>query len=85
MVKNLPVNAGDGHERQRFDPWVGKISWSRKGQPTPVFLLGKSHGQRSLAGCSTGGHKESDKTEHTDAWVFIDHAMHGLSSCGLGA
>ena len=30
-------------------PWVGKIPWRRKRQPTPVFLPGKSHGQRSLA------------------------------------
>ena len=33
-------------------------SWRRKGQPTPVFLLGKSHGQRSLAAYSWWGHKE---------------------------
>ena len=85
VVKSLPVNAEDGHERQRFDPWVGKISWSRKWQPTPVFLLGKSYGQRCLAGLSARGLKESDKTEHSDAWVFIDHAVHGLSSCGLGS
>ena len=39
-------------KRYRFDPWVGKIPWSRKWQPTPVFLLGKLHGQRSLAGYS---------------------------------
>ena len=37
--------------------------WIRKWQPTLVFFLGKSHGQRSLAGCSTGGHKELDTTE----------------------
>ena len=30
------------------DPWVGKIPWRRTWQPTPVFLPGKSHGQRSL-------------------------------------
>ena len=34
-------------------------------QPTPVFLPGKFHGQRSLVGCSPQGHKESDTTEHT--------------------
>ena len=34
------------------NPWVGKIPWRRKWQPTPVFLPGKSHGQRSLEGCS---------------------------------
>ena len=36
--------------RPRFDPWVGKIPWKRKWQSTPVFLPGKSHGQRSLSG-----------------------------------
>ena len=36
-----------------FNPWVGKILWSRKWQPTPVFLPGKSHGQRSLVSCSS--------------------------------
>ena len=50
VVKNLPINAGD--VRHRFDPWVGKIPWRRAWQPTPVFLPGESHGQRSLAGCS---------------------------------
>ena len=38
-------------KRHRFDPWVGKIPWSRKWQPTPVVLPGEPHGQRSLAGC----------------------------------
>ena len=38
-----------------FSPWVGKISWRRKWQPTPVFLPGKSHGQRSLVGYSPWG------------------------------
>ena len=38
--------------RCRFDSWVGKIPWRRKWQPTPVFLPGDSHGQRSLAGYS---------------------------------
>ena len=36
--------------RHRFDPWVRKIPWRRAWQPTPVFLPGESHGQRSLAG-----------------------------------
>ena len=35
-----------------FDPWVGKIPWKRKWQPTLVFLLGKSHGERNLVGYS---------------------------------
>ena len=40
------------HSRCGFDPWVREIPWSRKWQPTPVFLLGKFHGQRSLVGYS---------------------------------
>ena len=40
-----------------------QVFWRRKWQPTPVFLLGESHGQRSLVGYSPQGHKESDTTE----------------------
>ena len=39
-------------QRCRFGPWVGKIPWKRKWQPTPAFFPGKPHGQRSLASCS---------------------------------
>ena len=46
-----------------FDPFVRKIPWRRQWQPTPVFLPGKSHGQRSLAGYSPWGQKESDTTD----------------------
>ena len=49
--------------RPRFDPWVGKILWRRKWQPTPVLLPGKSYGQRSLVCYSLWGRKESDTTE----------------------
>ena len=54
VVRNLPA---------RFDPWVRKIPQRRKWLPTPVFLLGKSHGQRSLTGYSPWDPKESDMTE----------------------
>ena len=40
------------YRRHRFDSWVRQIAWRRAWQPTPVFLPGESHGQRSLAGCS---------------------------------
>ena len=71
--------------RPRFDPWVRKIPWRRKWQPTPVFLPGESHGQRILAGYSPWGQKESDTTEqlstractHTRArtlqWLLLIH------------
>ena len=49
--------------RPGFDSWVGKIPWRRKWQPTPVFLPGESHGQRSLAGYSIWGHTESGMIE----------------------
>ena len=48
LVKNLPAIAGD--VRDEFYPWVVKIPWRRAQQPTPVFLAGESHGQRSLVG-----------------------------------
>ena len=57
VVKNPPANAGDTClilELGRFPPW------RRKWQPTPVFLPGESHGQRSLVGYSPWGRKESD-------------------------
>ena len=50
--------------RYQLDPWVGKIPWRRKWQPTLVSLPGESHGQRSLAGYSPWCHKELDKSEY---------------------
>jgi len=41
------------YKRRRFNSWVGKIPWRRKWQPTPEFLPGESHGQRSLASDSS--------------------------------
>ena len=51
------------HRRCEFNPWVEKIPWRKAWQPTPVFLPGHFHGQKSLAGYSLKGHKESDVTE----------------------
>ena len=44
-------------QRPKFDPWVRKILWKRERQPTPVFLPGGFHGQRSLVGNSPWGFK----------------------------
>ena len=49
--------------RAWFDPWVGKILWRRKWQPTPVLLPGKSHRWRSMVGYSPWSRKESDTTK----------------------
>ena len=74
VVKNLPAR------RHGFDPWVVKMPWRRKWQPTPVFLPGKCHGQRSLADYSPRGRKELDTTER------LSHHHHLMASdLGLSA
>ena len=60
VIKNPPANAGD--------PWVGKIPWRRKWQPTPVFLPRKYHGQRSLVGYSPWGRKRVRHELKTKQW-----------------
>ena len=57
------------HRRHGFDPWVGKIPWRRKKQPTQVFLPGESHGQRSLVAII---HRvaESDTTVNTCIYLL---------------
>ena len=60
--------------RCRFNPWVRKIPRRREWQPTPVFLPGEFHGQRSLVGYSSLGRKESETTErltHTHTYTHI--------------
>ena len=66
MVKNLPA-AQEAWVQSQF--W--KVPWRREGKPTPVFLPGEFHGQRSLAGYSPWDRKESDITEqltHTHSY-----------------
>ena len=60
-------------KRCGFDPWIRKIPWrrSRKWQPTPVFLPSKSYGQRSLAGYSLWGRKESGITEQLSTHTLL--------------
>ena len=63
LILAQTVKNGLQCRRHMFNPWVGKIPWRREWQPTPVFLLGDFHGQRSLAGYSPWCCKESDMTE----------------------
>ena len=58
------------HERLEFDPWVGKIPWSRKWQSPPVFFPGEFHGQRSLVDYHPCGCKEPNTTEHTHTNIY---------------
>ena len=70
-------------KKHSFDPWVRTIPWSRKWPPTPVFLPGKLHGQRSLVDYSPGGLKESNTAEplsrHTDnplvTWGCVGYTL----------
>ena len=55
MVMCLSINVGDLGWRPGLDPWVGKIPWRRKWQPTPVLLPRKSHGRRSLVQATVHG------------------------------
>ena len=64
QIKNPPVMQET--ERRGFDPWVREIPWRRNWQPTPVFLPGESHGQRSLGGYSPWSLERVDTTDH--AW-----------------
>ena len=68
MVKNPPAM------QDTWDhPWIGKIPWRRKQQPTPIFLLRKSHGQRSLVGYSPWRRKEADTTERLTQYKDYIH------------
>ena len=81
------------HKRHGFDPWVRKIPWKKEWLPTPVFLPGESHGQRSLGGCGPWGRvcvfiylaAAGLSWDVWDLWcvlwdIFV--MAHGRSSCG---
>ena len=64
-----------------FDPWVRKVPWRRKWQPTPVFLPGESQGQRNLVSYSPWGHKRvrhdlMTKQRQQDLYI---HGWSGIS------
>ena len=75
--KESATNVGD----MGLIPGSGRPPWRKKWQPPPVFLPGKSHGQRSLVGSGPWGHKESDTTEVTSlARTRARHRPRGLSA-----
>ena len=76
-VKSICLQCG----RPGFNPWVGKISWRRKWQSTPVFLPGESHGRRSLVGYSPRARKESDTTERLCFACCCLYGIVGLNTC----
>ena len=64
VVKYLPANAGEVRDTSSI-PWSRRSPGGGNGNPLQYSCLKESHGQKSLAGCSLWGHKESDMTEHT--------------------
>ena len=73
VVKKLPaMQKPQETQLCSFNPWVRKILWRRAWQPTPVFLPGESHGQRSLMGYNPWGRKESDMTEQLTLLLLTD-------------
>ena len=58
------------YQRLGFVPWVRKIPWRRRWQPSPVFLPGEFHGQKILAGYSPWGRKELNIAEHTHTHIY---------------
>ena len=64
------------YKRRRFDPWIRKVPWSRKWQPAPIYLPGKFHGQRSLAGYSPQARRELDITERLSSNKIYESLNH---------
>ena len=71
------------HKRCRFHPWARKIPWRRAWQPTPVFLPGESHGQRSLVGYSLWVEKSRTQLKrqcaHAHAHTHTHTQLYGFS------
>ena len=97
-VQNMQASLVAQRERIRrqcrrcgFDPWVGEIPWRRKWQTTPIFLPGKSYGQRSMAGyIQSTGLQESDTAEQLhhhqyrkyyikNCWSLVWQIPHGAT------
>ena len=70
MMKNPPASAGDIRNMGSI-PGSGRFPWKRAWQTTPVFLPGELHGQRSQAGYSPWGCKESDAADHSSTGKLI--------------
>ena len=73
MVKNPPADAGhSGNRKHGFDPWVRKIPWRSARQPTPVFLPGETHGQRSLVCyCPQGPKSQTQLKQLSTEGIFF--------------
>ena len=67
--------------RTRFNPWVGKIPWKSEWLPSPVFLPGKFHGQKSLAGHNPWGSQSTGHERATNTLTFIERKREYKIEC----
>ena len=80
MVKKICLQCG----RPRFDHWIRKTHWRREWQPTPVFLPGEFHGQRSLAGYKSMGSQGVRLNQHFHFLLFSSCCLHPQSNSSIG-
>ena len=80
MVKDPPVNAGDVRDMGSIPGW-GRFPWRRPWQPTPVFLPGESHGQRSLEGYSPQGRRVKHNSSDLAAAAAVSFHIKGIFTC----
>ena len=73
-------STGEAGDTGSIPVWSGRSPWRRAWQPTPVFLPGESHGQKSLEGCSPEGYKESDPTNATGHTCTRERPPNSVSS-----
>ena len=85
MVKSLPAILETGVQTLGWEDALEKIPWRRAWQPTPIFLPGECHGQRSLVSYTPWGHKESDTTEWLTHTVLEQGFLGGTRGKNLPA
>ena len=79
--ENLRIDSACQCRRHRFKPWVRKIPWGKKWQPTPIVLPGKFHGQRRLVRYSPWGHKELGTIERLSTHRFFSEEAFHIFPC----
>ena len=73
VVKNLPASEGAAGDQARFDPWVRKIPWRRKWQPTPYSRLGNPMDREAWQATARGGHRVGWTRPSTHAYTLTQH------------
>ena len=71
LYRSIPTCQCKRHKRCRFYPWVRKIPWRKKWQPTPVSLPGESQGQKSLAAIVPGVERSQTQLKQLSLYIYI--------------